>query len=209
VVNLVRIKQDQEQCSALVLRRTAHSLFSAVNRCALITAFAFLVPIAIRTQTAQAGRAEDLRSALDRQANLQRGCKSMLSLLFVLEKEYEAQHSKFTSDLSALKFEQSIEGKVFYKIGFASGDGVSNSEAFPKSKKPEWKSLQPKETFAALAKTYCPDCKVAGSKFKALLVGQIDDDADYDVWTIDDQKQLVQLKDDLNKLDKLKSKIAN
>ncbi|MEE2671102.1 MAG: hypothetical protein VYA54_05300 [Bdellovibrionota bacterium] len=47
------------------------------------------------------------------------------------------------------------------------------------------------------SKKLCSDCKVNKEGFKILVAGNLDEDEDLDLWTIDDQKNLVNIKSDV------------
>lgn len=47
------------------------------------------------------------------------------------------------------------------------------------------------------SKKLCSDCKVNKEGFKILVAGNIDEDDDLDLWTIDNEKNLVNIKSDL------------
>jgi hypothetical protein len=43
----------------------------------------------------------------------------------------------------------------------------------------------------------CPDCVATNSGFKAFAVANLDEDADWDIWTIDQDSNLLHVVDDL------------
>ncbi|MEO0335701.1 MAG: hypothetical protein AAF202_04880 [Pseudomonadota bacterium] len=45
---------------------------------------------------------------------------------------------------------------------------------------------------------FCPDCGVTEEGFKALAYGNIDDDETIDAWTVDQDKNMVQVSDDIS-----------
>ena len=49
----------------------------------------------------------------------------------------------------------------------------------------------------AKATVYCPDCTATATTFRAMAITNLDDDADLDIWTIDQNKKLVHVNNDL------------
>ncbi|MES2962849.1 MAG: hypothetical protein V4760_03095 [Bdellovibrionota bacterium] len=145
---------------------------------------------------------------------IQRAAQGDLKLVADAEKGFKNRTGFYTSDFNALAI---VPKMILYKIGFASpsvahheidrGDFVHRPElkdidalraAFPKldikySPVTKLDSID----FAAAASKYCADCVATDSAFKALAVGNLDDDEELDVWTIDDKGDVRHLVDDL------------
>lgn len=146
--------------------------------------------------------------------HLQRGAIGDLKLLANAEKEFKARTGFYTTDLNALAI---VPKQVLFKFGFA-----SPSPAHPEidrddfRHRPELKDLDalraaiPKLEikyspvtkldsidFASVVSRYCADCTAGDQTFKALAVGNLDDDEDLDVWTIDEKGEVRHLNDDL------------
>lgn len=93
--------------------------------------------------------------------------KYSLVAVFAAEKALHAEFETYSSDLDKL-LEGQIQNK-FYKVGFTNSD-------------PE------------LAK-YCQDCFATKDSFKAVAVGYLRKNHEPDVWTIDQEKQLINVLD--------------
>lgn len=93
--------------------------------------------------------------------------KISLTALLAGEKAWRAEYATYTSELDRLGLDPASLTR--YKIGFASTD-------------PE------------LAE-HCPGCVAGKDTFKAVAVGRIGSDQRLDVWTIDQDRQLINLVD--------------
>lgn len=92
-----------------------------------------------------------------------------------------SQHKKYTGDIVGLGLSPS---KSLYSIGFQE-KGVVDLQAGLTADK-----------FAELASRYCKDCTAKDFSYKVLVVGNIDDDDTFDIWTADQDKNLVHVVDD-------------
>jgi len=91
-----------------------------------------------------------------------------LASLYAAQTMHSVEYDTYTNDMSKLDIPR--ENFKFYKFGLA-------------------------DTSAYFAK-YCPECKADQSTFKMVAVGNIDNDDTMDVWTIDQDKNLVHVIDD-------------
>ena len=95
--------------------------------------------------------------------------KMMLSTVYTAQRANDVEFGGFSSDLESLNVStQSDSGRYF--VGFADT--------------PEWQAI-------------CPDCVVSETGFKAMAVGNLDDDETLDVWTIDENRQVEHLINDI------------
>lgn len=97
--------------------------------------------------------------------------KTGLTYIFASQSSHYAEFEEYSTDFEKI-------GVVFenqnprYEFGFA-------SDANPQFKK------------------YCPDCVVSKDGFKVVAIGNIDEDETLDIWTIDQDKNLIHLQDDM------------
>lgn len=97
--------------------------------------------------------------------------KMNLAHLYVLQHEFLDEKGRFTDDLQSVGF--TPEKTFRYRYGFVSTAGFSR-----------FRSL-------------CQDC-VAGEKtFRLIAVGNLDKDTTPDVWTMDQEKNLIHIVDDV------------
>jgi len=89
--------------------------------------------------------------------------KILLAALLAGEKAWQVEYGSYTSDLEKLDLD--LSGRQRYRIGFANTD-------------PEFAK-------------YCEDCTAGKDTFKAVAVGAIGPDKRLDVWTIDQDRMLV------------------
>lgn len=138
--------------------------------------------------------------------------KTSLSMAYTGEKMFMAEWNVATSDLTSIGVgafdEGSPEATQRYHIGFAQPAvaqwdviGIDASSHDPSRSDTEKLGRKLKEDlgapFATLAAQHCPDCVVEGENFKIVAIGNIDQDADVDVWTIDQDRKIEHVVDDL------------
>jgi Tfp pilus assembly protein PilE len=97
--------------------------------------------------------------------------KLQLSTVYVAETGWQADNNTFTENLEEAGYVPSSSDLSFYKIGFA-----SHGELFSK---------------------HCPDCRATKDGFMAVAIGNIDKDETLDVWTIDQDRNMVHLINDV------------
>lgn len=133
--------------------------------------------------------------------------KALLSMAYSGEKGFIAEWAVATTDLEAMGVAFDEGAKARYHIGFAQPavaqwDTIGIEGPHDPSKSDTEKLGRRLDTdlgapFAELAAKYCPDCTAVGESFKIVAIGNVDSDPDLDVWTIDQDRQLLHVEDDL------------
>lgn len=93
-----------------------------------------------------------------------------LAQMHTMQMMYQMENDAFTSNIEQLELNPNDTARR-YKYGFA-----NSFDSFSE---------------------YCSDCTATKDTFRAMAVGNIDNDATMDVWTIDHNKNVVHLIDDL------------
>lgn len=147
--------------------------------------------------------------------NVQMAAKADLQLMLEAEKTFYSQYQTYTTDMNALAV---APKSVLYKIGF-----VTPAVNLPKIESPAFthrpelkdydalKAAIPKLQIAYSPLTklseisindlgkYCADCTAHKDGFRAIAAANLDDDADLDIWTIEQSGTIVHVRDDLEK----------
>jgi hypothetical protein len=138
--------------------------------------------------------------------------KIALSTLYTMELTAAAETEHYTSDLVAIGFDP--DSFDYFRLGFLNeyptekstlalfGESLidpARREIAKIAVKKQRKNGIDSIDFDALAREHCPDCVVAKDKFKAMAVANLDGDSTLDIWTIDHQRNLVHLQDDIAK----------
>lgn len=143
---------------------------------------------------------------------IQGGVLADLHLIAEAEYAFHAQHGFFTTDLKALGI---APKSVLYKTGFTVASPGSRKIEAALELVPERKDLDALKAadpelrieyspvtrlngirFSELMEL-CPDCTASDLAFKSLAVANLDDDSILDVWTINEQGEILHLVDDL------------
>jgi hypothetical protein len=162
----------------------------------------------------------------ERPGSFQFAARADLNLLLKAEKAFFAQHGFYTTDLASLALEPKFvyykfgfvqPGSVSAPIQRAGGKEGTHATEGPKSlnidpsrkdldalkaAKPQMELEYAKETrlaeidFSKLNQ-FCSDCTATSDRFKAIAAANLDADPTLDLWTIDQDGQVVQLIDDL------------
>ncbi len=128
--------------------------------------------------------------------------KTNLQVLHALQSDYLNNNNRYTDNLVEIQFNQIVEPNALYryKYGFVKKSksphqlpDYSNSDQFGTIKHHDFIKDIPFESFYH----HCPDCIVTPKTFKAMAVGNVDDDPTLDIWTINHKKELVHLLNDL------------
>jgi hypothetical protein len=131
-------------------------------------------------------------------------------LLKLVEAQYQLKkkYGFFSSDLSAYS-EVDRPTLPTYNLGFIQATALSNPSLAPLLD-PSRHILSAKPSLAvgkdmaidqsillSRMREICPDCMATNSGFKAFAVANLDEDADWDIWTIDQDSNLLHVVDDL------------
>lgn len=134
--------------------------------------------------------------------------KTVLTLAYNQQKFFHAQHGEYTSSLKGLESQIPMGAVLRYKFGFANMINIDKPKRvkvlaaipdFDSSKKDsDALGMKPRNEqaveipFNQLAEKY--GCKVEKDKFKICAIGFPINSNNIDVWTIDDTKSLVNVK---------------
>lgn len=125
--------------------------------------------------------------------------KINLAVIYSSEKAFNAEYSTYTSDLEAMMITNDTK-KPRYLCGFAKPfeNKVPDVPGYdPKRIDYTFLKLPELTALKDLAKHFPKDAVVTATSFKAACVGNVDEDADLDIWTIDDKKAMVNVKSDI------------
>lgn len=105
------------------------------------------------------------------------------------QKMYQAKSRQAAGKLmgSVVYTQMMMDQLDFGKFDVASLDKIDKN---PDSK------YQVQKPDSELSKKYCPDCSVNKDTFKILIAGNIDEDDALDLWSIDQEKNLVNIQND-------------
>ncbi len=138
--------------------------------------------------------------------SMQSEAKTKLAAAYTGQKSFVAEWDVTTSDLVSLGLDGIVnEGKSRYHVGFVRpanaqwatiGIAAPHDASLSNSEK-LGVALDLGAPFETLAAQYCEDCVAEGQNFKIVAIGNIDKDATLDVWTIDQDRKLVNIVDDI------------
>jgi hypothetical protein len=132
--------------------------------------------------------------------------KLTLSTLFTAQMLIKAEHDFYASDLQHGDLTPS---STRYSYGYVQASppneqtqaiGIDPQRHFHLSELSKSRDEADPETLLARMRELCPDCVVTESGFKAFAFANLDGDADWDVWTIDQDKKLQHVQNDLEDL---------
>lgn len=140
---------------------------------------------------------------------LQTEAKMALAGLYTAEKAFHAEYEQYTTDIESIGFKPYEPTQ--YKFGFAAPSTIvkpflakqvdaikydpnrMTSDIF----KETYGDRVPASSFTDLVQKHCPDCTASENGFKIVAIGNLDEDETLDVWTIDHDKNLVNISDDV------------
>ncbi len=126
--------------------------------------------------------------------------KELLTMIYNAEIAIFIEQNKYTSDLEGIGL--SYDRPSFYKVGFISeyNDPIQGLNSSRKDTDSFKKPFQynndygiKKWPFNQIGPTHCNDCVISQNTFKAVAIGKTSDGG-WDVWTIDQNANLVHLK---------------
>ncbi len=132
--------------------------------------------------------------------------KLTLTTLFTAQMLIKAEHDFYASDL---QHGDMTPSSTRYSYGYVQASpaneqtqalGMDPQRHFQLSELSESRDEADPETLLARMRELCPDCVVTESGFKAFAFANLDGDADWDVWTIDQDKNLQHVQNDLDDL---------
>lgn len=132
--------------------------------------------------------------------------KITLSSLYTAQMITKAEHDFYSSDLQHGDLApQSMRYSYGYVQASTSSEqtqalGIDPQRHFQMSEQSASRDEAEAEALLERMRELCPDCVVSESGFKAFAFANIDGDPDWDVWTIDQDKNLQHLHNDLDDL---------
>ncbi|HRK07507.1 MAG TPA: hypothetical protein PLZ57_07030 [Pseudobdellovibrionaceae bacterium] len=132
--------------------------------------------------------------------------KITLSSLYTAQMLTKAEHDFYSSDLQHGDMApQSLRYSYGYVQASAASEqtqalGIDPQRHFQISEKGAGDDATEAEALLERMRQICPDCVVSESGFKAFAFANLDGDPEWDVWTIDQDKNLQHLRNDLDDL---------
>lgn len=133
--------------------------------------------------------------------------KSTLSITYIGETEFFNKHKRYTTDLKAIGYTPvpgtTFKGKFGFLDAFKSSQLVENESADRKNSdafiKDDIKYGATSEGIVLeKVRAYCSmGCGATADKFEVISATNLDDDDDLDLWTINEQKEIIHVFDDL------------
>ena len=136
-------------------------------------------------------------------ATLQSEARLVLRSVLTSQMLLKAEHDFFFSDLKYGDFTTSTTN---YSLGFVEASppkpqtqslGLDPQRHFLLSELGDRRDNADPEALLVRMREICPDCVATDAGFKAFAFANLDADAEWDVWTIDQDGNLVHLSDDL------------
>ena len=182
---------------------TLQELKKSMNRSTLMLAFGLALGLILGASLVAAWFAANESGSKYKSRAIRAEMRVQLIAAFAAEKVWEQENGYFVTDLEALGIEP--DGRLRYKFGFTKPTQLTMEQTASTSTDidldPDIKDTDalevryhakaPQESFQTLAQRYCPECTADVDGFKLVAIGKIDDSLD--VWTIDQDKNLVHL----------------
>ncbi len=136
--------------------------------------------------------------------------KIMLSSMYTANMATHAEYNFYSTDLATIGFFP--EGELDAKVGFTNpseslepqfgqefNPALKDTDALVQSGKAPftYSDRVANISFQEVAQKHCPECTASKEAFKAIAFSNIDDDPTLDVWTIDQDKNMVNVVNDL------------